>query len=318
MEFEKLHQHITYSYKVLIVTHPAPDQDAIGSSVALWKYLKEIGKEVLIFCRDEVPNYLKSLPWSAQLSHDQREMLNFEAELLLVVDMSDAARLREIGLPVSESKSLPTAVIDHHPYPTIKMNINLHDVKASSSAELITEYFKHIGYRPGPLVANALLAGILADTENMTNPATSAKTLTVAARLMRCGADFAKATKLWLTKDFVGLKIYGLALARLYFSDVYNVLVTVVRLADKVNLQQQQDALAGLSNYLKSAAQGQIILVLQERDDGFISGSLRSLNPKVNVAKLAGWLGGGGHVQAAGFKIKGQLKRLPGGQWQIV
>jgi len=54
-----------------------------------------------------------------------------------------------------------------------------------------------------------------------------------------------------------------------------------------------------------------------EIGEGKIKGSLRANNGEMDVSKLAGLFGGGGHKRAAGFAISGKLKEINDG-WKII
>ncbi len=48
----------------------------------------------------------------------------------------------------------------------------------------------------------------------------------------------------------------------------------------------------------------EIVLLLKEKSEGIISGSVRTTTPSADASSIAEMFGGGGHVRAAGFKIK--------------
>ena len=59
----------------------------------------------------------------------------------------------------------------------------------------------------------------------------------------------------------------------------------------------------GLIDELMSNAPGaEVVLLLKQKGD-LVSGSLRTTTPAVSASEIAGIFGGGGHLQAAGFKI---------------
>ena len=58
-------------------------------------------------------------------------------------------------------------------------------------------------------------------------------------------------------------------------------------------------------------------LVLRERGDGTVKGSLRTTDELLDVSKIAKLLGGGGHMKAAGFTVKGRVAETEKG-WKII
>ena len=75
----------------------------------------------------------------------------------------------------------------------------------------------------------------------------------------------------------------------------------------------------GVANFLNELDQAQdgVVMVLSEREEGKVKGSLRTTNALIDVSKLAKILGGGGHKKASGFTVEGKLKEGPDG-WEIV
>jgi phosphoesterase RecJ-like protein len=74
---------------------------------------------------------------------------------------------------------------------------------------------------------------------------------------------------------------------------------------------------ACLPGLLFNLAEMRLAMILKESKDGDIKVSMRSVDGQINVAEIANWFGGGGHVKSAGFSIRGRLER-EGNYWQIV
>ena len=62
-----LQKQIDKANNIVISTHVSPDGDAIGSSLALWHYLKAIGKEATIIVPNDFPHFLKWMPNVAEV-----------------------------------------------------------------------------------------------------------------------------------------------------------------------------------------------------------------------------------------------------------
>ena len=93
---------------------------------------------------------------------------------------------------------------------------------------------------------------------------------------------------------------------------------TVITRDDLADYSAVAEISEGVANFLNNLAGIKAALILQQQEDNIIKGSLRTNDDLIDVSKLAKILGGGGHKKAAGFKIKGQLVKLPDGNWQIV
>jgi phosphoesterase RecJ-like protein len=66
---------------------------------------------------------------------------------------------------------------------------------------------------------------------------------------------------------------------------------------------------SGLANFLSGVREAKAVVVFTERDNGMIDVGMRSM-PGYDVAKVAYRLGGGGHPQAAGCTLNGELPAI--------
>ena len=113
------------------------------------------------------------------------------------------------------------------------------------------------------------------------------------------------------------LKGWGFALSRLQYNKDYDIVFTLLTKDDLRELGIAKQELEGLANFFNSLKDAKIVLVLYELGDGRVKGSLRTNKDNVDVSKLAGLFGGGGHKKAAGFEIEGRLEKIEEG-WRIV
>ena len=103
-----------------------------------------------------------------------------------------------------------------------------------------------------------------------------------------------------------GLKLWGLALARLEHRPEYDLVTTYFK-AEDLTAPGANEAVDGMSNFLQAVCGGcDTVLVLKETEEGQVKGSLRSINR--DISKVAKLLGGGGHKKASGFMVQGKLK----------
>jgi phosphoesterase RecJ-like protein len=87
--------------RILIVTHVAPDGDAIGSLLGLGWLLRAQGKEVTLACEDPVPEIYDWLAGSAAIVR----RVTGQYDLVISLDCSDERRMGNVfhyglsGLP---------------------------------------------------------------------------------------------------------------------------------------------------------------------------------------------------------------------------
>lgn len=76
---------VSKSQRILILTHINPDGDALGSTLALFLALKKMGKEVVAYCQDAMPQALKFLPEINQIVNDFQSQRDF----IISIDISN-------------------------------------------------------------------------------------------------------------------------------------------------------------------------------------------------------------------------------------
>jgi phosphoesterase RecJ-like protein len=157
---------------------------------------------------------------------------------------------------------------------------------------------------------------MLTDTGNFLYPNTTDEALEIASEMLDYGAQFPKiVSDTWRNKDFITMKIWGLALANLKINPRYNFAVTILPYQELQSIFKdlamedyhfEGDSLAGFLSNL-SGVKG--LLLLREESPGKLKGSLRSAQKNIDVSKLARFLGGGGHAKSSGFTITGNIQK---------
>lgn len=233
----------------------------------------------------------------------------FTTDLIIVLDCSD---LERIGALYEENSSLfyevPVVNIDHHPGNTNFGKVNIVDVAASSTAEILVSLLETVGKdMTGMLdadIATALLTGIITDTSSFQNSNTTPKSLTVAAQLVATGArqqDIIQ--QIYKSRSLSTLRLWGRALSYLKEEGTHKFVWSVLSKADFVAAQASIEQAGGvIDELLKTATGMNFVLLLTERN-GNLHGSLRSIVASMDVSVIANHFGGGGHPQAAAFTI---------------
>ncbi|MBU1202819.1 DHH family phosphoesterase [Patescibacteria group bacterium] len=303
---QSIFQLLEKSQDVLLISHQKPDGDTLGSSLALFSYLSKLNKNVSSFCTDPVPDNLEFLPNSYQLTTDH---LVFTKKYDLVITL-DSSNLDYAGINNLMS-ALPLGYtlinIDHHISNPLYGDINLVIDSASSTSEVVYRLLKDWYIQWDKDIATCLIAGIITDTDGFKNGATNYQALAAASDLIAYGAKTQQIIKNSLNKiNIESLKLWGIALERLKKIDKHNIVYTWITQDDFKNCQANENASDGLANFLHILKEGQIIMVLTERADGTVKGSLRTTS-NIDLTKLAALFGGGGHKKAAGFSLPGKL-----------
>ena len=102
--------------KVLIVSHYSPDGDALGSSFALYNFLKSINIDSYVYNQDPVPEYLSFL--SINDFTNTIDLLPKDLDLVIVLDLNDLERAGKDMMAYIKNefiqKDKDLIVIDHH------------------------------------------------------------------------------------------------------------------------------------------------------------------------------------------------------------
>lgn len=301
--------------KVAVVAHQKPDGDTLGAGAALLHFLRDRGLKVAGFCVDPIPDQYVFLPESELFMTDPDAIRL--ADLVIVCDASD---LRYAGIhDIFKQIAKPPKMInfDHHKTNEMFGDVNVVNVTASSTAEVLHDFFMYIGAEITQDMATALLTGIVFDTGNFTNPATTVHALEAASDCLNRGAKMRQiAANISRNKPVSALRVWGNVFGRLKYDRRLGVASTVVFLKDIHAQRIDEEHVEGISNFLNKFLDVDVILVLKELPDGKVKGSFRS-GSDVDVDEIASLLGGGGHKKAAGFTVKGKIIEGPHG-WRIV
>lgn len=313
-EFNTLKYIINESNRILLFAHNRPDSDTIGSNLALYYYLKEIGKDVVVACFDQMPNYLKMFSYYDLKNPDDIDLSRFDS----VIAMDSVERGFEI-VRHKFSQNQVIVLIDHHPDIEENGDLNIMDSNYSSVSEIIFDFFEFHDIKISSQIATLLLMGILGDTGNLQHSNTTPKVMNTVAKLLNKGASVAKISKMIFSNNrFSTLKLWGRALEKSKINPQNKMISTVITRKDLKECHATYDDIAEIASILNTVPETSFSLVLSERDGGIIKGSLRSEKYKgVDVSEVAHQFGGGGHKLASGFEIRGKIVEDKEG-WRIV
>jgi len=187
-----------YAHKIVITTHHKPDADALGSSLGLYHFLKNQGKEVTVVTPTDYPEFLHWMPGNDDVvnfdhSPDRAVYLASEADVIFCLDFNDLKRINKFGEFVAESKAIKV-MVDHHRDPKGFDDYRLWTINTSSTAELIYDFIVKFGGSEAlnSDMASCLYAGIMSDTGSFRFDSTTSQTHRAAADLIDHGAESAK------------------------------------------------------------------------------------------------------------------------------
>jgi len=293
--------------KILITTHTNPDGDAIGSSLAMYGYLKKKGHLVSIMVPDPDPAFLHWMPYHSFILvfREQPELCHTaieEAEVIFSLDYNGLGRLSNAEEPVRNAKAVKI-LIDHHRDPSKDFNHVLSVVETSSTSELIYDFIAGCGDTEliDTDIASCIYAGIITDTGSFSYSCNYEKTYLITADLYRKGIDGEHIHRLVYDTYSEGrLRLLGFSISeKLVVHPEYHTAYIYLSKEDLDRFNYQVGDTEDIVNYALSVGGINFAALFTERD-GIVRISLRSKgNFSVNdIARK--YFNGGGHVNAAG------------------
>ncbi len=303
-----IYHTITNARHILLIPHQHPDGDALGSVTAFMHVLTRIGKSYKAFCHTPLSERQKYLPYSDKITSDPATWTDHTFDVIIVFDSGD---LQYAGVAeyISRLSYTPTIInIDHHISNPHFGHHNLVLPNVSSTSEILHSFFSHTNTHIDATMATSLLAGILYDTDNFTNAATSEQTLRIGSDLIRRGAavDIVRAG-LFRDKSIKTLRVWGLVFSRIQKYEPLDIVYSYISQADLHAHGVQEKDYEGIANFFNNLGEGKVSMFLKEQKTGTIKGSFRTTQPDIDVAAWAGFFGGGGHKKAAGFTVDGPI-----------
>ncbi|MGT2926389.1 DHH family phosphoesterase [Streptococcus cuniculipharyngis] len=277
------------AYHIIIIhRHQRPDPDALGSQVGLAELIRHNYPEKIVkVTGTDVPN----LSWLAQM--DQVADQDYEAALVIVTDTANRPRIDDDRYDQGQY----LIKIDHHPNEDPYGDICYVDTTASSASEIITQLALSFDWQLSDTAARLLYTGIVGDTGRFLYPATTSRTLEIAAHLRTYEFDFAAISR--------QMDSFSLPIAKLQ-SYVFDQLQMDANGVAYVTLTQETLKAFGLTDADTAAIVGspgkidcvQTWAIFVEQPEGHYRVRLRSKEKVINqIAKLHD---GGGHPLASG------------------
>ncbi|MEK7524177.1 MAG: DHH family phosphoesterase [Patescibacteria group bacterium] len=292
--------------KIIIISHRGPDGDTVGANLALRHALKyQWNKEVISACVDAPPASADFLPEFKEYVQDFDQ---YWADLIVTVDCGAKSMVKfHEKKPELFSGTPPVINIDHHASNDFFGAINIVDPDSAAACQIVYGFMKFCGLTINRHIATCLLHGLYYDTGSFMHSNTSPEVLETASQLVWKGADFKTiARRQFHTMPVPQLKIYGKILEGAHVNSK-KMTVSVVKKADFEAAEAKPDDTTGAIDYLNSIPEGEFCCLLYEDRAGTLKGSFRTRTEHMDLSRLAGIFGGGGHKKAAGFSLPGHL-----------
>jgi len=287
------------SRRILIVTHINPDGDALGSALGLSLALRSMGKETHVLDKDPVPRTYRFLPRSEEVTS---AIPDGEFDATVLVDCGEIERTGYDVLPGTLK-----LVIDHH-----LTERNYGDIRwvvsgASSTGEMVFNLLKRgLGLALEREVAVCLYVALFTDTGGFRYSSSCPSAYRAAAEMVEAGAEPWEVTEnVYESHSFQRLALMGKALDAMTREGPVAILhVTDEMYAAANATAEDTDNFANIARSIHGIEVG---IFLRQVGPNEFKASLRSKG-RVNVAAIAEHFGGGGHHNAAGGIVTGNLQ----------
>ena len=296
MTLDNIIEEIDKAESIVILTHEMPDGDAIGSSLALYNGLKQIGKNTDVII-PEYSNVFEFLPNSSEIKKEGKQ---HKYDLAIALDCGDIKRLNGFANYFEDADVKIS--IDHHSANTMFADYNFVNPTAPACAQILIIVLDALGVKIDKEIGTCLLTGIITDTGGFKYQGVTAETFEFAAELLNRGVNVSSIYKKVLqTLSKSSFELRRRAINRLEFLENGKITFTYITKKDEEEVNAENNDHDGIVEMGRDIEGVEVSILLREKDDGYKI-SLRS-NEYVNVSDICLMFSGGGHIRAAGGSI---------------
>jgi phosphoesterase RecJ-like protein len=310
-DLERVGAELRARKRFLLTAHEGPDGDALGSLLGLHEVLVQLGKDSVMFMAAKefpLPIEYRFLPLE-EVFHEPPADIN--DRLVIFLDCGNIDRMPVEWLTAGGNDIIN---IDHHHDNTCFGDVNLVEVGASCTAEIVYELALLLGAKITPEIAAALYVGLITDTGKFMYENTNAHTHRVAAELIEAGVDVDDTyRRLYENVPLEKLRLVSRALDGISSYCDGRLAISYVTIADYEATGAGEEMTEGLIDNLRSIDGVRVAAVIRDLGNRGRSArkvSLRSSAGDVDVSAIARQNGGGGHKRAAGFSTDLPFQRL--------
>lgn len=309
-EIQALQELLSQPKKIGIIPHRSPDGDAMGSTLAMYHFLRKLNHTPIVIAPNEFPEFLAWLPASETVLVYEKDKENVakilhEQDLIFTLDFNALHRTGEMEFVLNKIR-VPFVMIDHHEKPDAYAKFMYSDTGFGSTCEMIYNFICQLGQRDliDKTIATCIYTGILTDSGSFKFPKTTGTTHRIVAELIDLGvANTEIPSLLYDNGSYESLQLLGQALQNMKVLPEFQTSYTTLTQQELDRYHYVKGDTEGIVNYGLSI-KGIIFtaIFIEHADEKIIKISLRSQGG-FDVNQLAReHFGGGGHINAAGGK----------------
>jgi phosphoesterase RecJ-like protein len=297
--------------RFLLTAHEGPDGDALGSLLGMHHLLGQLGKDSVMFMAAKefpLPIEYRFLPLEEVFHEPPADMAD---RTVIFLDCGNIDRMPVEFLSEGDNFRIN---IDHHHDNTRFGDVNLVEMGASSTAEIVYELAIALGAEITPEMAAALYVGLITDTGKFMYENTNAQTHRIAADLIDAGVAVDDTyRRLYEHVPIEKLRLLSRALDGIQRYCGERLIVSYITAADYEASGGGEEMTEGIIDHLRSIEGCKVAAMIRDKGDRGRAArkvSLRSSGGEIDVSAMARAHGGGGHKRAAGFSTDLELDEL--------
>ena len=301
--------------KIAITTHQKPDADAMGSSLALFHFLKKFGHHVTVI---SPTNWAKWLDWMPGCN----EVIDFDfsrqradealnaADWLFCLDFNIFHRTKTMTEKLKEL-TCTKILIDHHQEPDEpSFDYGISDVSKSSTCEMIYDFIVGSGHADmiDEDISECIYAGVVSDTGSFRFPSARENVHRLVADLKQRGLQHSKIHE-HLFDNFLENKLRftgHVLLNRMQVLYEYNTALVAIPKADLYKYHVKTGDTEGLVNFPQTIQGIKLVALVIDRDEER-KWSFRSKGDFDCNTFARKYFEGGGHYNASGGRSSDSL-----------
>jgi bifunctional oligoribonuclease and PAP phosphatase NrnA len=310
-DLERVASELRTRDRFLLTAHEGPDGDALGSLLGLHKVLTQLGKDSVMFMAAKefpLPIEYRFLPLEEVFHEAPADMAD---RTVIFLDCGNIDRMPVEWLTAGGNDVIN---IDHHHDNTRFGDINLVEVEASCTAEIVYDLALQLGAKVSAEIASALYVGLITDTGKFMYENTNAHTHRVAADLIEAGVDVDDTyRRLYENVPIEKLRLVSRALDGINSYCDGRLAISYITTSDYEATGAGEEMTEGLIDHLRSIDGVKVAAVIRDlgnRGRAARKVSLRSSAGEIDVSAIARLNGGGGHKRAAGFSTDLEYEQL--------
>ena len=315
-EIEALRKVLAESERIVITCHVSPDGDAIGSSLALYHLLRDLGKNVNVITPDmpllslrflqgwkEIIPFTKYGDFGTQLIH--------ESDLIFCLDFNSLYRVDRMRDTLMASKARKV-LIDHHLGPEPFADVMISYPKMSSTCELLFRVICRLGLfnEVSRTCAECITTGMMTDTGNFSYNSNNPDLYIILSELIKKGVDKDRIYTLAMntsSEDRVRLLGYAMSEKMKVFPEYKAALITLTQ-DELQRFNYRKGDTESLVNIPLSIPEVQWSVFMREEPE-YIKVSARSQGEFAVNRLCETYFSGGGHKNAAGGEYRGSMQQ---------